>query len=46
MNSLEALSAIPTQTLLDQRYQKYRVIGAFDTLTTNQHGNGEPLVFP
>lgn len=46
MNSLEELSAIPTQTLLDQRYQKYRVIGAFDTLTTNQHGNGEPLVFP
>ena len=46
MNSLEELSAIPTQTLLDQRYQKYRVIGAFNTLTTNQHGNGEPLVFP
>jgi acetyl-CoA carboxylase carboxyl transferase subunit alpha len=46
MNSIEELSAIPTQTLLDQRYQKYRVIGAFDTLTTNQHGNGEPLVFP
>ncbi len=46
MNSLEALSAIPTQTLLDQRYQKYRVIGAFNTLTTNQQGNGEPLVFP
>ena len=46
MNSIEELSAIPTQTLLDQRYQKYRVIGAFNTLTTNQHGNGEPLVFP
>ncbi len=46
MNSLEALSTIPTQTLLAQRYQKYRVIGAFNTLTTNQHGNGEPLVFP
>jgi len=46
MNSIEALSAIPTQTLLDQRYQKYRVIGAFNTVTTNQHGNGEPLVFP
>lgn len=46
MNSLEELSAIPTQTLLDQRYQKYRVIGAFNTLATNQQGNGEPLVFP
>ncbi|MCX6015655.1 MAG: acetyl-CoA carboxylase carboxyltransferase subunit alpha [Chloroflexales bacterium] len=46
MNSLEALSTIPTQTLLAQRYQKYRVIGAFNTLTTNQQGNGEPLVFP
>ena len=46
MNSLEELSAIPTQTLLDQRYQKYRVIGAFNTLATNQNGNGEPLVFP
>jgi acetyl-CoA carboxylase carboxyl transferase subunit alpha len=46
MNSLEALSAIPSQTLLDQRYQKYRVIGAFNTLATNQQGNGEPLVFP
>jgi len=46
MNSIEELSAIPTQTLLDQRYQKYRVIGAFNTLATNQHGNGEPLVFP
>ncbi len=46
MNSLEELSAIPTQTLLDQRYQKYRVIGAFNTVATNQQGNGEPLVFP
>ena len=46
MNSLEELNAIPTQTLLDQRYQKYRVIGAFNTLATNQQGNGEPLVFP
>ena len=46
MNSLEELSAIPTQTLLDQRYQKYRVIGAFKTLATNQNGNGDPLVFP
>jgi acetyl-CoA carboxylase carboxyl transferase subunit alpha len=46
MNSLEELSAIPTQTLLDQRYQKYRVIGANNTVATNQQGNGEPLVFP
>jgi len=46
MNSLEELSAIPTQALLDQRYQKYRVIGAFNTVATNQQGNGEPLVFP
>lgn len=45
MKSIDALNALPTSVLLDQRYQKYRVMGAMTTMSTNQSSNGEPLSF-
>jgi hypothetical protein len=33
------------QVLLDQRYQKYRVIGAFTQAATPQHGHGDIMSF-
>ena len=45
MQNIDALNALPTSVLLDQRYQKYRVMGAIKTMPTNQSSNGEPLSF-
>ena len=45
MQSVNQLNALPTSILLDQRYQKYRVIGAIKTMPTNQSCMGEPLSF-
>jgi len=45
MHHIEHLSTLPMQVLLDQRYQKYRVIGAFTQAATPQHGHGDTLSF-
>ncbi len=45
MHHIEHLSALPMQVLLDQRYQKYRVIGAFTQAATPQHGHGDIMSF-
>ncbi|RLT29725.1 MAG: acetyl-CoA carboxylase carboxyl transferase subunit alpha, partial [Chloroflexi bacterium] len=45
MQNIDALNALPTSVLLDQRYQKYRVMGAIKTMPTNQSSTGEPLSF-
>ncbi|MCE2850473.1 MAG: acetyl-CoA carboxylase carboxyltransferase subunit alpha [Roseiflexaceae bacterium] len=45
MAAIDELMLIPIDQLLTQRYDKYRVIGAYDTLSTPQHGHGEPLAF-
>ncbi|MFM7677593.1 MAG: acetyl-CoA carboxylase carboxyltransferase subunit alpha [Roseiflexaceae bacterium] len=45
MAAIDELMLIPTDQLLTQRYDKYRVIGAYNTLSTPQHGHGEPLAF-
>ncbi|MFM2032487.1 MAG: hypothetical protein RLZZ297_1252 [Chloroflexota bacterium] len=45
MRAIDALNALPTSVLLDQRYQKYRGIGAMTTMSTDQQSNGEPLPF-
>ena len=45
MQNIDALNALPTSVLLDQRYQKYRVMGAMKIMPTNQSSNGEPLSF-
>lgn len=45
MHHIEHLSTLSMQVLLDQRYQKYRVIGAFTQAATPQHGHGDTLSF-
>lgn len=45
MHHIETLSTLPMQVLLDQRYQKYRIIGAFTQAATPQHGHGDTLSF-
>ena len=45
MQNIDALNALPTSVLLDQRYQKYRVMGAMKIMPTNQSSSGEPLSF-
>ncbi len=45
MQTLDLLNALPTSVLLDQRYHKYRVMGAMKTMPTNQLSTGEPLSF-
>lgn len=45
MKAVDALNTLPTSVLLDQRYEKYRVMGALTTMATNQQINGEPLSF-
>ena len=43
--AIEELSLIPTDQLLAQRYDKYRVIGAYNTVATPQQGHGDPIAF-
>lgn len=45
MHNIATLNALPTSVLLDQRYQKYRVMGAMKIMPTNQSSSGEPLSF-
>jgi acetyl-CoA carboxylase carboxyl transferase subunit alpha len=45
MQNIATLNALPTSVLLDQRYQKYRVMGAMKIMPTNQSSSGEPLSF-
>jgi acetyl-CoA carboxylase carboxyl transferase subunit alpha len=45
MHHINELSQMPLSALLDQRYQKYRVMGAFTTLSTSQANTGETLPF-
>jgi len=45
MHHINELSQMPLSVLLDQRYQKYRVMGAFTTLSTSQANTGDALPF-
>jgi acetyl-CoA carboxylase carboxyl transferase subunit alpha len=45
MRHVETLSQLPMSVLLEQRYQKYRVIGAFTQAAVPQQGSGEILPF-
>ena len=45
MAVVDELMLVPTDHLLAQRYDKYRVIGAYETLATPQQGHGDPLAF-
>ncbi len=45
MHHINELSQLPLSVLLDQRYQKYRVMGAFTTLSTSQANEGDALPF-
>jgi acetyl-CoA carboxylase carboxyl transferase subunit alpha len=45
MQNIATLNALPTSVLLDQRYQKYRVMGAMKIMPTNQSSSGDPLSF-
>jgi acetyl-CoA carboxylase carboxyl transferase subunit alpha len=45
MHHINELSQLPLSVLLDQRYQKYRVMGAFTSLSTSQANTGEALPF-
>lgn len=45
MHHINELSQLPLSVLLDQRYQKYRVLGAFTTLSTSQANEGDALPF-
>jgi acetyl-CoA carboxylase carboxyl transferase subunit alpha len=45
MHHINVLSQLPLSVLLDQRYQKYRVMGAFTSLSTSQANTGEALPF-
>ena len=45
MHHINELSQLPLSVLLDQRYQKYRVMGAFTSMSTSQANTGEALPF-
>ena len=45
MQNIATLNALPTSVLLEQRYQKYRVMGAIKTMPSDQSSKGEPLSF-
>lgn len=45
MHHINELSQMPLNALLDQRYQKYRVMGAFTSLSTSQANEGDSLPF-
>jgi acetyl-CoA carboxylase carboxyl transferase subunit alpha len=46
IHNLDALAAVPTATLLQQRYDKFRAMGVFGTDSEGAFEPGEPMVDP